>query len=223
MRIVAVSDTHNHRPEVPDGDVLVHAGDITFMMHGDPAFKHILRFREWLRSLPHKRKVFIAGNHDFGFQTHPKESQYIVREFDYLQDSGVEIDGVKFWGSPWQPWFFDWAFNLPRDGDELAEKWALVPEDTDVLVTHGPPYGYGDHTPGEYGPVENVGCKLLRKRLLEVKPRYHVCGHIHSGYGMYRVFSQVVPGKKPIPTEVVNASVCNEEYLAMNKPVVLDL
>ena len=222
MRIVAVADTHDRQwyLDVPDGDVLVHAGDISFMMHGDPAFKHITRLREWLCSLPHKRKVLIAGNHDFGFQTHPKESRYIMREFDYLEDSGVEIDGVRFWGSPWQPWFFDWAFNLERDGHELADKWDLIPEDTDVLVTHGPPYGYGDLTTGEYGPKENVGCKLLTYRLQEqnrvqdVSLKYHICGHIHSGYGMYGFSDE---------TSIVNASVCNEKYLAVNKPVILDL
>ena len=225
MRIVALADTHNHRPEVPDGDVLVHAGDISFMMHGDPAFKHILRFREWLHELPHKRKVFIAGNHDFGFQTHPKESRYIMREFDYLEDSGVEIDGVKFWGSPWQPWFFDWAFNLERDGEELEAKWAAIPEDTDVLLTHGPPYGYGDETMGR----EHVGCRLLTKRLKQVWPTYHICGHIHPGYGMYRMHEcvPIMLGDDPALgmrlTTVVNASVCNEKYEPVNNPVVLDL
>ena len=210
MKIVAISDTHDQQwnLEVPDGDVLVHAGDICFEHKGSVGFKHITRLREWLYEQPHKHKVIIAGNHDFPFETHPKESRYILRDFHYLQDSAVEIDGVKFWGSPWQPWFYDWAFNLER-GKLLEEKWALIPEDTDVLLTHGPPYGKGDLTTGYIGPQEHAGCKDLTVRLQELSVKLHVFGHIHSGYGMYRLGE----------TDCVNASVVNEHYEAVNKPV----
>jgi len=97
----------------------------------------------------------------------------------YLENSGVEIDGVKFWGSPWQPEFFNWAFNLPR-GRRLAEIWALIPDDTEVLITHTPPYGILDRVDSG----EHVGCEDLRRALQRVKPKVHVFGHIHEDRGV---------------------------------------
>src|SRR5690606_27797878 len=126
----------------------------------------------------------------------------------YLRDAGVEIDGVRFWGSPWQPEFFDWAFNLPR-GEALAARWALVPEDTDVLITHGPPRGILDRTV----TGTPVGCDDLRAALDRLAPRLHVFGHIHEAYGR-------VEGPR---TTFVNASVCDVRYRAVNDPVVVDL
>lgn len=180
MRIVAVADTHLFHDEltVPDGDVFVHAGDMC--QRGDLA--ELRRAVDWMRRLPHRHKVIVAGNHDFAFLEHREEALGLVADgFTYLQDAGTTLDGVSFWGSPWQPEFNDWAFNLPR-GRALADKWALVPNGVDVLVTHGPPHGIGDH-----GPVEGrLGCEDLLARVRVVKPRLHLFGHIHQDGGFWR-------------------------------------
>ncbi len=206
MRIVAISDTHglHDQLEVPAGDVLVHAGDST----GRGGLAEIRDFDAFLGRLPHRHKVVIAGNHDFGFERQPAAARALIRHAVYLQDEAFTIDGVRFWGSPWQPWFYDWAFNLER-GAEIRAKWDLIPEDTDVLITHGPPLGHGDrNTRGE-----EVGCADLLARIREVGPRYHVFGHIHEAYGT------TVEGA----TTYVNASVCDFRYRPVNPPVVLDL
>ncbi|TAM87114.1 metallophosphoesterase, partial [bacterium] len=121
MRIVCVSDTHQYhsRLNIPDGDVLIHAGDLT--MKGD--YAAVRGVDAWLANLPHRHKIVIAGNHDFAFEGN-RYAAKMLPHATYLEDSGVEIDGLLFWGSPWQPWFYDWAFNLQR-GAEIAEKWAL--------------------------------------------------------------------------------------------------
>ncbi len=98
----------------------------------------------------------------------------------HLEDEGIVIDGVHFWGSPWQPAFGGWAFNLPR-GEALREKWALIPRGTDVLVTHGPPFGRGDRA----SMVGREGCMDLLARVREIAPRVHFFGHIHEDGGAW--------------------------------------
>ncbi len=134
-----------------------------------------------------------------------------VRSSDASRYSAVEIDGLKIYGSPWQPRFYDWAFNLNR-GAELEEKWRLIPPDTDVLITHGPPHGILDEVERQYY-IENTGCEELRKRVEMICPKLHVFGHIHCGYGQIEKFG----------TEFVNASNCDEEYNPVNLPVIIDL
>lgn len=162
LRLVIVSDTHEQHAGVvvPDGDVFIHAGDFTY--NGD--LKAIAAFGGWLAALPHRHKLVIAGNHDFAFEHVPAPARKALGSdkngVRYLQDSGVTIDGVSFWGSPWQPWFMDWAFNLPR-GPKIAAEWAKIPEQTDVLITHGPPMGILDYVPRG----EHVGCADLLARI----------------------------------------------------------
>lgn len=206
MRIVCLSDTHNlhDRITVPEGDLLIHAGDAT--MRG--TLEEIVVFDAWLASLPHRHKVVVAGNHDFLFEREPALARQLLRSAVYLQDSGVELDGLELWGSPWQPWFFDWAFNLRR-GAPLREKWDLIPESTDVLITHGPPHGILDRVDGG----ELVGCEELLQAILRCRPRLHVFGHIHEGYGQ----------EKRDGVTFVNASNCNRAYRPVNPPVVVDL
>jgi predicted phosphohydrolase len=177
VKIVATSDTHSRHDalNVPDGDVFVHAGDFS----GYGSLKELSDFNAWLGSLPHCHKLIIAGNHDWCFETMAGVARSVVTNAHYLQDEGVEIDGVQFYGSPWQPWFLDWAFNLPR-GEPLREKWSLIPESCDVLITHGPPHGIGDLTVRG----ENVGCRELLKALERVRPKVHIFGHIHEGAGV---------------------------------------
>ena len=205
MRIVCISDTHSLHGQfpVPDGDVLVHAGDAT--RRGTE--RELRDFDRWLGTLPHRHKVVIAGNHDFGFQTQPGASGWITNAH-YLQDRSVVLEGVRFYGSPWQPWFHDWAFNLPR-GEELRRVWDRIPAGTDVLLTHGPPHGVLDRT--EEG--ETVGCEELARAVTRVRPRLHVFGHIHEGYGQV-----VMDGVR-----YVNASVCDVRYRPVQAPVVVEL
>ncbi len=176
MRIVAVADTHLFHDElvVPDGDVFVHAGD---MCRGG-SLDELAVAAAWIRSLPHRHKVIVAGNHDWAFVHTPADARALFAGCTYLEDTEATIDGVRFYGSPWQPAFNDWAFNLPR-GPALAAVWARIPRGVDVLVTHGPPEGIGDSN------GNRAGCVDLRNRVLEVTPRLHLFGHIHQDGGVW--------------------------------------
>jgi Calcineurin-like phosphoesterase len=179
VRIVAVADTHLFHGNlvVPDGDVFVHAGD---MCRGGQA-RELRNAASWIAELPHRHKVIVAGNHDWAFAREPVEARAMFRGAHYLQDDEVTIDGVRFYGSPWQPEFCSWAFNLPR-GPALAEVWARIPRGLDVLITHGPPEGIGDRITA----TQRAGCSDLRRRLAEVEPRLHLFGHIHQDGGVWR-------------------------------------
>lgn len=214
MRIVCISDTHSMHDHVsvPDGDVVVHAGD--WSGRGD--IHCMLRFCEWFAMLPHKHRVFIAGNHDWA-ATVPEARAKMAdpsrwgpkANAHYLHDSGCEIDGISFYGSPWQPEFCNWAFNLPR-GQQLAAKWAQIPTGTDVLLTHGPALGILDECPDG----RRVGCADLAVAIEErIQPALHVFGHIHHSHGTTREGRALH----------VNASICTEAYRPMNPPIVVDM
>jgi Icc-related predicted phosphoesterase len=213
MRITFISDSHNQHKklneDLPGGDLILHGGDISSM-----GYQHEIReFCAWYNKLSsYENKVFISGNHDFGFQKDPVKAREIIDFYEkitYLQDNSVTINGVKIWGSPWQPWFCDWAFNLPREGEELKAKWDMIPEDTDILITHGPPYGFNDVVEHRY---DHLGCELLTERLKIVKPKIHIFGHIHSGRNIFEQNG----------TLFVNASVLNEQYRYSYKPFTID-
>lgn len=207
IRIACLSDTHtrHERVEVPDADILVHAGDFCSSGHISEA----ARFFKWFNELPHKHKVVIPGNHDWCCELIPFAIEGLVGEgVHYLIDEGCEIEGLKFWGSPWQPRFYDWAFNLDR-GEPLRQRWAMIPDDTDILVTHGPPYKILDFVPGD----EFVGCKDLRDRVDELRLKMHIFGHIHYSYG-----HNARDG-----TIYVNASTCSEEYEPIQPVQVFEL
>lgn len=223
MRIVCLSDSHNqlHKVKVPEGDVLVHAGDATNM----GTVQELARFYADLAALPHKRKVVIAGNHERLFDRDPGLARSLVpKDVDYLQDSGVVIDGVKFWGSPWTPAYSSgWAFQLGGLADS-ERVWGLIPDGTDVLVTHGPPHRILDEVPVMLGSLWEeredarkfsrfTGCPWLLDRVLRVKPKLHVFGHIHSARG-----EKFFEG-----THFVNAAICDEGYVPNGEPVVHDL
>lgn len=180
MRIVAVADTHLfHRElDVPDGDVFVHAGDMC--RGGD--LDELRDAADWIAGLPHRHKVIVAGNHDWAFVHEPAAARSAIAGMIYLQDAEATIDGVRFYGSPWQPEFNSWAFNLPR-GPDLAAVWAAIPAGVDVLITHSPPAGIGDRTAVE----ERTGCADLRARVAVVKPRLHLFGHIHEDGGLWTI------------------------------------
>ena len=218
MRILCISDTHNQHKSIPsrfidneDGsiDVVIHAGDVS--LRGTR--KEILDFLYWYDNLPFKHKIFIAGNHDFWFEetsnAEIKKELSFRKSITYLYDSGVEIDGVKFWGSPVQPRFYDWAFN--RAGETIKPHWDMVPSDTNVLVTHGPIRGFLDRTTSG----ESVGCPYLRDRISELKElNLFVSGHIHEGYGIFETGNGV---------KLVNASVLNHRYYMTNEPIIVEI
>lgn len=235
IRFVFLSDTHSLVEKlenfVPHGDVLLHTGDFTSV--GLP--EAIQKFDTFLAQLPHKVKVVIAGNHDntldpemvanrdllrlkFMIQKHNfedvleelgvKSSRELLKHCIYLMDSSIEICGIKIYGSPWQPEFCSWAFNLPR-GEACLKKWDLIPEDTDILMTHGPPLGHGDLCRNRL----RAGCvELLTTVQTRVKPKYHLFGHIHEGYG-------ITTDEKTI---FINGSNCTINYKPKNKPIVFD-
>lgn len=213
MKITFISDTHNKHNQVtsllPGGDMLLHCGDIS--SNGQP---HMIKnFCEWFSKIEnYTHKIFIAGNHDWLFQTDPNLAKEIVLAYDnitYLFDNSITIDGVKIYGSPWQPEFCYWAFNLPKNGDGLKRVWNKIPNDVDILMTHGPSFGNLDKVIGGY---ENLGCEILAKRINEIKPKIHVSGHIHTGYG-YKFNGD---------THMFNAAVLNEQYIFTQKPMSVD-
>jgi len=225
MRIVCISDTHMQldKFEIPDGDVLVHAGDMT----GRGRAMDINGELQKLIENRHKHIVFIAGNHDWLYEKNNKYAREIIGNFNqrsggrliYLQDQQVEIDGVTFYGSPWQPEFCNWAFNLHRNSPELRYVCEKIPSGIDVLITHGPPHKILDLPGGKYrfdpdGTPRHVGCEILAKEVIErVKPQLHVFGHIHGSYGEQMDYG----------IHFVNASSCNESYEPVNAPIVVDI
>nr|CCA19296.1 calcineurinlike phosphoesterase putative [Albugo laibachii Nc14] len=232
MRVVCVSDTHGlheilaKNAPFPAGDLFIHAGDFTDT--GDR--QEVIDFNKWVGTLPYKYKIVIAGNHDSTFdsafyaqnwqkyghavQHDPAQVRALLTNALYLEDQAVMIDGFKVFGSPWQPEFCSWAFNLPR-GEALNEKWLAIPSDVDILVTHTPPMGYGDRVCFHNDHVNiHVGdAELLTHITKRIKPILHVFGHVHEGYG------SVFDGN----TTFFNASSCTHKYAASNPPLLFTL
>lgn len=236
MNIACVSDIHGNLPSIPQGtDVVVIAGDISpsFMKrrqvdlsraqdlapHGggydheidhnaDARWWHEV-FGIWLCELTLRKIVTIgiAGNHDFlceSFPDFPKVFPWI-----YLEDEGIEYEGVKFYGSPWQPWFQNWAYNAPEfdEGEEfLSSKFDLIPEGIDVLITHSPPKGVLD-----FVGRRNVGSHSLMRNVQRVMPKHHVFGHIHHGYGTKEIHG----------VNFINAAQCDHKNKLINKPITI--
>lgn len=217
MTITCISDTHSIHHQIPlnwleGGDVLIHAGDVS----GRGSLKEVESFFEWFNEQPYTHKIMIAGNHDFWFE---KVSTFAVNEMlqekypniVYLNDTGIEIDGIKFWGSPVQPWFYDWAFN--RIGNDICKHWDMIPNDTDVLIVHGGPKHIGSLNMTTR-TREDVGCPYLYEKLSELKQlKLFVQGHIHEGRGSYTFAEGQL---------FINASLLNLQYELVNKPFIVD-
>lgn len=178
-RILATSDLHGYLPEIPECDILIVAGDVC-PDSSVPDQRYWLRehFRRWLQRVPARYIVGIAGNHDFVFQK--AETHSLNLPWIYLQDAAVEIEGLKFYGLPWVPNLIRWAFYATKE--ELAQRYNKVPKDTDIVISHGPPWGYGDFS--EMGHM-HVGARQANNMLERVKPKAYVCGHIHEAAGYY--------------------------------------
>jgi predicted phosphohydrolase len=198
MRLIAVSDTHGRHDlitDIPDGDILVHAGD--FMNSGLHP-EEILSFNRWLAKRAIKHRLVCGGNHDRLFQLVPRLAREVLTDATYLENTGVTIDGESFWASPYTPEFLRWAFMYPR-GTAARQYWDQIPYDLAVLITHGPPFGILDQAePGG----ENHGCKELLKAVKVKRPKVHIFGHIHGGAG---TFDNGI-------TRFVNSAFLNERY-----------
>lgn len=201
MRVVCLSDTHGkHRllKSLPHADCIIHAGDVS----KDGSERSCLDFLSWFSKLDYKYKVFIAGNHDFYFEREsPKYlAKMLPSNLIYLNDTGATIEGINIWGSPVTPTFFDWAFNRAR-GSAINKHWKLIPNNTDVLVSHGPPSGIMDNVAGFH-----VGCTDLLKKVKLIKPKLHLFGHIHNQVGQELKDQSLF----------VNASILNDNYEVVN-------
>lgn len=193
-KLVLISDTHGYKPELPEGDILLHGGDLT----GNGTIRECQEALDWLNAQPHKYVVAVAGNHDFAFED-AKPALKMGRVI-YLENYLIELEGLRIYGSPVQPRFCDWAFNVDR-GEAIRKYWDMIPDKLDVLITHGPPMGILDQA-APYFNSEHLGCEELAVAVDRVKPRLHMFGHIHGGRG-YKKFNG---------TEFFNASIVSEAY-----------
>jgi Icc-related predicted phosphoesterase len=234
MKICFISDLHTLHykwelkmldtggwTELEHADIIVFCGDMSSRGYE----REVRDFLEWFdKVLPSVPKIFIAGNHDFFWEVASKEMiEELLAEYPnltYLNDSGCEIMGIKFWGSPVSPWFHDWAFNRFRSQGEdgiykgIKAHWDIIPDDTDVLIVHGPPRGILDRV-NRPKPGENphVGCDDLLDAIERVEPSIVAFGHIHEGYGK-EVIQHVT---------YVNASSLNDRYEPMNPPITVNI
>ena len=209
MKILIISDTHGiHKQllDLPNADTIIHCGDFTSV-----GKEHEIRnFMKWYSGLDqYKNKIIIAGNHDWLFERNRGHAKSLVpKNVIYLEDNGIEIDGINFYGSPVQKHFCNWAFN--RSEAKMAQHWKAIPDNTDVLITHSPPYGIGDNVP-------RSGCQgspSLYKEVVErISPKIHAFGHIHEGYGM-----KEIDGIK-----FINASNLDGRYNCVNKPILVEI
>lgn len=213
MIIDCISDLHGFLPELSGGNLLIIAGDLTASDEENQYYK----FNSWLCEQEYDKKIVIAGNHDGLLQK--DWFQYLEGSpaFDYLEDSGIEYNGLKIWGSPWTPTFCNWHFMKDR-GDPIKAMWDLIPDDIDILITHGPPYGILDKVKlsSKASDGKFAGCKMLREAIERIQPRLHVFGHIHESYGKMTL--------KCITKDIlcVNASLMDENYIPVNKPIRID-
>lgn len=210
-RVCCLADLHGHLPEkLPPCDMVLIGGDIC--PNGAPLLQSIWLnsvMREWLERIQ-VPIVGVAGNHDFVFEA---KWRHLVPKLPwvYLEDSFANVSGYKVYGSPWQGRFFDWAFNL--DEDDLARKWAFIPNDVDILLLHGPPYGIGDETSRSFGKREHVGSPSLHEHIMRVKPKLCVFGHIHCSAGIYE-HNDII---------FVNAALAGEGHTPEHEPIVVEI
>ena len=227
MKIVAISDTHTKHKKVtiPECDVLIHAGDFTWK----GTYWEIFRFMKWFAKQPAKHKIVIAGNHELTldatkpgkFSQHNWDTMrsYADENVHYLEDSEVVIDGVKFYGTPWTPFFHDWAFNgsdgltQPDGTRKLVDVYSKIPEDTNVLICHGPTYDFVDKATDDNrcGSVEMR--KILETDKLALL-RLYISGHIHESRGHDIGCGGV---------HFCNVSTLGRDYETATPPVIIDL
>lgn len=211
MIIDCISDLHGKYPQLEGGDLLIVAGDLT----GIDSFQGYLTLQRWLNEQEYSEKIIIGGNHDTRLQN-TLISDDLLYESSYLLDLGKEFEGLKIWGSPWTLKFegqnpHAMAFALDTE-EQLSQKWNLIPENIDILVTHSPAYGVLDKVNNRWKSGIRVGSTSLKDRVMKIKPKLHVFGHIHGSYGK-------IESSLEFPTIFVNASHVTEDYEPLNKPI----
>jgi Icc-related predicted phosphoesterase len=206
LRLVLLSDTHQlHREiDVPDGDLLIHAGDLTMFSRSMTA---VADFNIWLGELPHRHKVVVPGNHEF-FLEADLTKRSLLSNAIILINEGIEIEGLRIWGSPVTP-SNGGAFGLSSSEDR-RRTFAQIPTNTDVLITHGPPFGILDAPPA--AGFHN-GCQELADAVVRVRPKLHVFGHVHGAHGILQVGG----------TTYVNAAVLSTDGGPDRSPIVLKM
>lgn len=210
MKIIFISDTHGQHASLQlpkleaEKTMLIHTGDSSKMGKED----EIIDFLKWFEVQDYTYKIFIAGNHDFLFEKNPSLAESLIpKNCIYLNNSSVEIEGIKIWGSPITPRFYDWAFNCDR-GEKIKKYWEQIPNDTDILLTHGPAYGILDQVINGL----QVGCEELIKVIEKIKPKIHACGHIHEAYGKVTNLNTIF----------INSSVLDIRYKLVHPPILID-
>lgn len=233
MKLACAADIHGKRGLTwPEADVLVLAGDILPTKSHDKVRDTFLQRRFFeedllpklagLKQRAYRDIIVVPGNHDrlFATETYSCRESFKKLGIHFLIDEACKIQGKMFWGSPWTPWFggHHWVYNFPNPEANFARAraharncWAQIPDNTDVIVTHGPAYGIRDYT----NSLENVGCPFLLEVIKKVQPSLHVCGHIHEGSG--------VAGCNGGKTICVNASICDARYNATNLVRVVNI
>jgi len=196
MRILHLSDTHSKYRQLknlPKADLIIHSGDAS--ENGTEG--EILDFLDWFCDLDYQHKIFVAGNHDLCL--YGEKIEELPANFHYLCNSGVEIDGVKFWGIPY--------FTSDDLNGKIPQLMTKIPMKTDVLITHRPPFGILDFDDGN-----NFGCPDLLQFLPKIRPKYHLFGHVHAGYGI----------EKSTHTVFINASLVRNNKI-VNEPILLEI
>lgn len=205
---------------MPEGDILIHAGDFT-ISGGSYDIPVIQDFNLWLGEQPHKHKFVIPGNHDRYFEDYPRPARELITNAKLVQDEAFTVEGLKMYASPWTPRFGSdyWKFHKRR-GSELLAIWQKIPAGLDVLITHGPPMGILDYVgmqrtgDGIVIGGEHAGDEMLyHEVVLRAKPKVHIFGHIHPGYG-----ENAYGG-----TRFYNAAQCGDSYTVINRPWVIEV
>jgi Icc-related predicted phosphoesterase len=223
--VICISDTHSYheRVTIKPCDILIHAGDYT---GNDIGRAELRRFLQWIKRQPAKHIAFIAGNHDGAFDKWYDRAVDMVSEVapnvTYLQDSGCEFMGLKLWGTPWTPRFMDWHFNADP-GEDILNHYRKIPSNTDILISHGPPFGWLDKSNNRNNETgrkfdDCLGSRDLRDEIYRVMPMLSVFGHIHGSHGMSCMVHD--DGYKTI---VVNATQVDEDYIPYNRPILVKL
>ena len=217
MKLALISDTHGQHRQLDmslyPADVLIHAGDWT--RGADKGLSETQDFFDWFSQQPYNHLICIAGNHEKAVEANPDQLSELLLMYPcitYLENSGITIDGTHIWGSPYSNEFCNWAFMEYEP--TLSKIWDLIPDNTNILITHGPAYNCHDKVLQTYGGAANVGSQSLKARKLSIQDslKLHVSGHIHEAYGT-------------TTTNCINVcpSVLNEQYQLVNKPIIVTI
>jgi Icc-related predicted phosphoesterase len=224
MKIDLISDTHEKHAYLvslyeSDADMIIFAGDAANDKRAEFNEKPFYDFCTWFENLPHKYKIFVPGNHDTSF-----EKGFVKKEnfpgIMFLVNEEIIIEGIKIYGSPMTPSFgHGWAYNCVRN--KIEKYWNMIPKDTDILITHGPPMGIMDITLEYKGLYKQVGCKVLKNKVLEIQPKYHIFGHLHDESSVFNHGTKTLGNK--CKTIFINPTIVNIRHKQINQPITIEM